>query len=103
MATKNNYKLGIFVDIDSIMDTRLTVLHSIDEDIASKQIKSGAYFTRLKDEFDYITYDMFKYIYKNRNKQHLRLATPTPMLDLIKEYVLVKEGIFKWKIEEKKV
>lgn len=78
--------INVLVDLDSIMDTRLPVLYAIDEDVAERAIKTGTYFSRYKDEFEYITLDIFKPIYNDRTKNVLSLATPTKMLDTISDY-----------------
>jgi hypothetical protein len=90
MSVENNTDIDsvihVLVDLDSIMDTRLPILYSIDENLAERTIKSGNYFKRYKDEFEYVTLDIFKPLYKDRTKNVLSLATPTAMLDTISDY-----------------
>lgn len=78
--------IHVLVDLDSIMDTRLPVLYAIDENLAERVVKNNTYFKRYKDEFEYVTVDMFKPLYNDRTKNVLSLATPTAMLDTISDY-----------------
>jgi len=79
---------GILVDLDSLLDTRLPVVYALHEPTAIKIVKSGYYNKRVKDVFGNIPYSVFRDYYALRNKNILKLATPTPMIELIKEYCI---------------
>jgi hypothetical protein len=77
---------NIIVDLDAIMDTRLPTLYAMDPGRAISMTSDDSYQLRVKDSFGNISYDIFKVYYDNRNKNILKLATPTPALDLVKDY-----------------
>jgi len=79
---------NIYVDLDSIFDLRLAMLYYLDPDLTTELTANGKYYSRITDEFDYITSDIFKAVYENRNKSLLNLAVPTNVLNLITEYIL---------------
>lgn len=87
MINGDNEILNVYVDIDSVMDTRLPLIYFIDEELANKITTDGSYYNRFIDEFDYITSNIFSPLYKDRNKTLLSLATPTHIMKLIKEYI----------------
>jgi len=79
---------SILVDLDSILDTRLPVVYALHKPTAEAIIKSGYYKRRAKDTFGNIAYSIFRDYYNIRNENILKLAAPTPMLELIKEYCI---------------
>lgn len=80
--------LNIYVDMDSLFDTRLALLYYLDRHVAEEEASSGRYYSRVIDEFQYIPYVMFKTLYRDRNKSLLNLAAPTNILTLVKDYYL---------------
>ena len=80
-VTKN-----LYVDLDSIFDTRLPIVYYLDKNLSESIIKDKSYFNRIIDEFDYIDKNIFKVFYKNRNKTLLAYATPTNILRLVYKY-----------------
>jgi len=84
MNNENNK--NILIDIDSIMDTRLPMVYLLDNDLSSKIVKDGTYFSRYTNEFKHITRDIFESLYRDRDKSVLELATPTNILKLIRNY-----------------
>jgi len=76
----------IFIDIDSLFDTRLPVVYFLDEEVATSIVEDGSYFTRKSDKFKYIDNNIFKAVYKERNKTLLTLATPTNIMGILKQY-----------------
>lgn len=73
---------NILIDIDSILDTRLVMLYSIDEDVATNVFNS-TYDRRTSDVFDLIPYRLFKGLYELRSKTILNYAIPTKALSLV--------------------
>jgi len=86
MGYKDN--TSILIDLDSVLDTRHPVLYALHEPTAVNVVESEYYQRRVKDVFGCISYDIFKHFYNKRNKNVLKLALPTPMLELLKEYCL---------------
>jgi len=86
MEEELNTPKDIFIDLDSLMDTRLPVIYQIDENLAEEELGSGKYQNRIIDEFGYISKKMFQSLYRDRNKTILGLATPTNMLKLLSDY-----------------
>ena len=79
---------NLLIDLDSILDTRLPILYSIDKDLTEQILKDNSYKTRVTNSFNYISSTVFKELYKLRNKQVLATPIPTPITDLITEYTL---------------
>ena len=78
--------LNIYVDIDSLFDTRLALLYYLDHQVAERLATSGDYYCRIIDSFEYIDSSLFKTLYRDRNKTLLNLAAPTNILTLVKDY-----------------
>jgi len=76
--------LGILVDVDTIMDTRLPLVFMMSPDIGRTILKDGSYVNRKKNNFKTISSDVFNTLYRNRKKELLTFATPTHILSLIK-------------------
>ena len=79
-------EMDVLVDLDSLLDTRLTTLYDMSVPVYEDMIAKGTYHNRYKDSFGPITYSIFKAIYGERTKEILRLATPTNMVNTINEY-----------------
>lgn len=73
---------NIYIEMDGLFDTRITMLSSINEDIAVKVYERGYHF-RTKDTFDLIPYDVFNAYYKTRNKNILLYSLPTFIFKVI--------------------
>lgn len=67
---------NIYIDFDALFDTRITLLSSINEDIAVK-VFNNDYDRRTSDIFDIIPYSVFNTYYENRNKNILLYSLPT--------------------------
>jgi len=83
-----NDPLGVYVDLDSLLDTRLPIVYFIDKDMASSIVENKTYFNRIYDEFDKLPHCVFKELYNRRNKAIFNLATPTNILNKIKDHIL---------------
>jgi len=88
MDNKEPDNSNILVELDALFDTRLPLIYLISPTIAGSIAQDGSYFERVKDVFGYLSEDIFKPIYNNRNKKLLELATPTEMFTLVKEYII---------------
>jgi len=87
-----NVKSGVYVDLDSLMDTRFSTLSAIDKDMLYKIIDDDSYYHRVHDEFDYINNIMFKELYSKRNKMTLLRSKPTKILELIATEIIILES-----------
>ena len=91
---------NIYTDLDSILDTRHSLLYYLNKDIATDVITSNKYRNRKKDSFDNISMDIFRTIYRYRNKELLLIAKPTHVCGLISNLILTElkdiseDGIF---------
>lgn len=81
-----NKPIHLLVDIDTILDTRLSLLYSLDSGIAKKVVDSKKYHYRKKDNFGNISSDIFNALFRDRNKSLLKLATLTPMCGIIRAH-----------------
>jgi hypothetical protein len=86
---------GIFIELDCLLDTRLALLYAIDPTNTSNIIDSNSYSTRKKDNFNNISNDIFKPLYRHRSKQLLSLATPTNLMSYILPHIADLKHDFK--------
>ena len=80
---------GVYLEIDSFLDTRLAMIYCINDRLASS-LTPDIYNNRNNDNFGYMSHDIFAQIYNKRNKQLLELATPTRIKYLVYEICLNK-------------
>ena len=85
--SKSKEVLNVYTTLDTLLDTRLPVLTVMAPKIAQKVVNNMYYYSRVMDEFESIPYNMFRPLYENRSKAVLNLATPTYILETIKNYV----------------
>lgn len=87
----NHYpKDNIVTTLDSILDTRLGLLHNINADIARETLLSGLYHNRIRDNFGSISQDVFKALYRFRTKELLEFALPSILLrDIISMLIMI--------------
>jgi hypothetical protein len=78
-------KGNILVTLDTLFDTRLAFIYCLEPNSLNTVTEKNRYVTRLKDNFGSISHDIFYSMYRNRNKNILELATPTPIFGLLKE------------------
>ncbi len=78
-----NQAYNIYIELDCIMDTRLSLLDAINEETAISEVSEGKYHSRYFDEFGNIPISLFKELYKIRNKAILKLALPTPIFEIV--------------------
>jgi len=82
----NNIINGVYVELDCIVDTRLSIMYDVDKNIVEPYLKNGKYFKRIMDQFGYISVRLFRTIYKMRNNNTLDNPAPTEIPDLISDY-----------------
>lgn len=80
----NPKKLGIMVMLDCLLDTRLSILHSVYPGY-SQVVLDGDYFTREIDEFPHMSHKAFRELYTTRGLDTLREAFYTPCADFVVE------------------
>ena len=90
--TDNN---GIYIELDTILDTRFTVANTINPKEFKKYYLTGQYQTRVKDVFGKITNDIFMARYRVRDKLILVNSEPTRIMHLIKSYIIEQTGIIR--------
>lgn len=74
----------LYIDLDTLFDTRLATLYeNLTEVDFKKELKK--YYTRIDDDF----YPWFKDKYDNRNKNILANSSLTKIIDLVKEFIKV--------------
>jgi len=78
-------KSVILIELDAILDTRLTIYKKMGIDIDS--IMKQGYNNRVYDRFPGVDYDKYMEMYKNRGNELLEAATITDL-----PYLIVKEA-----------
>jgi len=73
----------IYVDVDSLLDTRFALLSFLDSELAGKALLKDYYHSRLVDSFGLIDFYRFKEFYRFRNKKLLPLSVKTKITDII--------------------
>lgn len=78
----------IYVDIDTIFDTRLSIAMGLDGNKVSDELMNKKYYERQRDNIGNVSYDIIMTYFKHREKSVLGTALPTPIIDIIKEQIL---------------
>jgi len=74
----------IYIDLDSLFDTRLSLLELLDTKISLSIYDNRLFYdTRIIDEFDYITKDIFDAFYRIRDNLVFFKAIPTNISELV--------------------
>lgn len=79
-------KQGIYIELDALLDTRLSTLYSLGEKVMLDVLDKN-YFSRRSDKFHNISKEIFDKAYKQRNKKTLQNAIVTKTIGYIKELV----------------
>ena len=74
--------IGIYTDLDTLMDTRLATLHRIDPSKVENVLPM--YFSRISDEFPGYNTEEFKLAYAARNEETLQHAMLTEATQILK-------------------
>lgn len=91
---KESYKNDTFIylDLDSILDTRIGTIAYHDSDLAARILNSGKYFNRNYDDFEGLDNKTFMEWYKARDSEVLPYSVLTNVSFLLKR--LVKDSIY---------
>jgi hypothetical protein len=76
---------SIFIELDALLDTRISVLASMGDDVLKAALLSG-YHDRDIDRFLTIDNELFSKLYADRDKTILKDSIVTPMSVLLKEF-----------------
>lgn len=79
---------GIYVELDCLFDTRLSLMYDIDKNIMRDIITTDKYHNRIMDQFGYLSVRMFRTIYRYRNNNVLDNPLGTLVNDVIKDYCI---------------
>jgi len=80
---------SIFVELDALIDTRISVLWQMDGAETIKTILQADYHNRPIDMFEGIDNTKFKKLYDNRTKDCLKESMLTGVIDVIREFAYV--------------
>ena len=85
MADEINIDKGIYLDLDSLLDTRFSLLTNINKNFIDLYFKQDTtyYDERLMNEFSYINYKLFNRLYSRRNKAVLKHAYITNIVNIL--------------------
>lgn len=86
----------VYVELDALLDTRLAVVSSIDQQAAVKLVQSEEYFSRQSDDFSAITgipHETYLEAYRNRNVGHLARSIKTRIPVLLHELIMKLENM----------
>lgn len=78
---------SVYTDLDTIFDTRLSLLRNLNEKDVDKDIENGKYLSRISDEIGNIPYKVFRGYYDQRDKAQLINAYPTYIIQMIREHI----------------
>lgn len=87
MEAAINKKQGIYVQLDALLDTRLSTLYAIGQDVVSQALE-GNYFQRRTDVFAGVEKEVFDKAYSERDKVTLSNAVVTKAIGFIRELIL---------------
>ena len=76
----------IYVELDSLLDTRFATLSLIDPALTTRVMDSN-YMTRTKDSFEHITPEVFEAFYSARDKSLLPLTKLTSLVPLLSDLI----------------
>ena len=79
--------LNLYVDLDSLFDTRLTILSLAHPGIAEDMCRKGTFVDRTRDEFGHCSERVFRQMYAQRTSEVLHHSKPTKIVHLLGEYV----------------
>lgn len=82
-----NKKQGIYIELDALLDTRLSTIIDVAGEDAALNVLSNGYFTRSSDNFVGVDKQAFDLAYANRTKDVLINATVTKVLSLVNDFV----------------
>ena len=86
MEDEHPTRVDIYVELDTILDTRLGTLFLIDESLVRGAFTGQEYMGRVKDNFGWIGSKLFKKIYECRDQSVLQVSEVTPMVNMVNDY-----------------
>jgi hypothetical protein len=84
----------VYVELDALLDTRLAVVSSLDQEAAVRLVQSEAYYQRQSDDFSAITgidHAVYLEAYQKRHVGHLARSIKTRIPLLLHELILKLE------------
>lgn len=83
----DSFLQGIYVDMDSLFDTRFAVLEQIDPVLALHNLKNG-WNNRAQDVFEGIEKKLFDELYETRDNSVLAIAPATQVIDAVRTWTV---------------
>jgi hypothetical protein len=74
----------IYIDLDSLLDTRFSMLYNLDKNMLNKIYANKEYDNRIINEFDYIPSNVFNLLYKYRGNDLLSISYFTKILKIVR-------------------
>lgn len=90
---------NIYLDLDTILDTRLGTIAKINPELAVRVLNSKKYHTRIIDEFDGVNTEEFKREYAKRDLDTLRMSVLTNVVYFLRR--LIKDSLISSVISHK--
>lgn len=86
----SNSKHDIYTNLDSILDTRLGLIYSLNKKLFASIVKDNLnnYQSRIMDDFNGFDNRLFKELYKKRNNETIKSPIPTYIPHLLKSYII---------------
>ena len=83
----NAFLQGIYMDMDSLFDTRFAVLEQVDPVLALHNLKNG-WNNREQDVFEGIDKKLFDELYETRDNSVLAIAPATQVIDAVRTWTV---------------
>lgn len=75
----------IYAELDVLIDTRATLLRWLDPELFKQSLISGRYQKRFKDQFYYLGSNLFKELYRRRDKEVLQSPKYTYIVEFLNQ------------------
>lgn len=85
---RENIVNGVYVELDCIVDTRLSLMYSIDKNVMSTMLEMDKYHDRHLDQFGYLSVKAFRKLYSLRTSSTLDNPLGTEIINVISNYCL---------------
>jgi hypothetical protein len=82
---------NIYLDLDTILDTRMGTLAKLGNEYAVRTLNSGKYHKRMVDEFEGVSREAFKEAYAKRDLDTLKLSVLTNVVFFLRR--LIKDSL----------
>lgn len=90
---------NIYLDLDTILDTRMGTLAKMGTEHAVRALDSGRYHRRMIDEFDEVPKDVFVAEYAKRDLDTLKLSVLTNLVFFLRR--LIKDSLMQAIVQQK--